>query len=260
MTIRPDFPSQWHIYTLSDPRDSAVRYVGYTRQGIARFHAHLSESRRGKGSAKCNWIRDVELSGAVPIFAVVESGTGDEWPKAECRWIAHYRELGCDLTNRVDGGSGGPPADYRCPPFTAQHRANMSAAKLGKKMRPLSDQARANRAAAQRNRAKRGSPSEDVRRRIAATLSGKKLPAEHRAKMSAARMGKTRGAYSIDSDEHRAKIAARRPPMLGRQHSEETKAKMRASFALRDPTEKARARDMQVAAFKATMAARRDAA
>lgn len=253
--VRAQLPKQWHIYTLSDPRDGAVRYVGYTRQGIARFHAHLTESRRGKGSAKCNWIRDVESVGAIPGFAVVETGEGDGWPDAERKWITYHRERGADLTNRVEGG-GGPPVNYRPPPFTAKHRANMSAAKMGKKLRPMSAQARANIAAAQRRRVKRAPPSTEVRERIAASLTGKKLSAEHRANVAASMLGKKRGAYSIDSDEHRAKIAARVPPMLGRKHSEETLAKMRAAFARRNPAEKAAAKALQVAAFKATMAAR----
>jgi hypothetical protein len=37
---------------------------------------------------------------------VIESGTGDAWKDAECRWIAHFRANGAKLVNGTDGGDG----------------------------------------------------------------------------------------------------------------------------------------------------------
>jgi hypothetical protein len=98
----------WVIYTLSDPRTKKVRYVGFTsRKCGQRLSAHLHEAVYGrKQSHRTNWILSLLCIGLKPVMEVIESGTGDAWKDAECRWIAHFRANGAKLVNGTDGGDG----------------------------------------------------------------------------------------------------------------------------------------------------------
>lgn len=94
----------WYIYILLDPRNNAVRYVGWSFAPRKRLAAHI---RRAKYvvSHKAHWIMQLTSAGLRPNMEIVETGYGD-WNEAERRWIAHYRSAGCNLTNLTDGGEG----------------------------------------------------------------------------------------------------------------------------------------------------------
>lgn len=90
------------IYVLVDPRTRELRYVGKTRDPEMRLKAHCY----GKHSTYCSrWIQALKRDGFAPQMVIVESGlTEEQWPEREQHWIAHYRELGAELTNITDGG------------------------------------------------------------------------------------------------------------------------------------------------------------
>ncbi len=148
----------WHIYTLADPRNGAVRYVGWSFKPTQRLCAHMSEAKR-KVSHKGRWI--LQLGGAKPVLKIVESGTGPGWADAERRWIAHFRAEQAPLTNLTDGGEGAPGYIP-----SAETRAKMSAVHRGR-----------------RN-------SDDAIARSAAGLRGRKQSPGHVAKLAAARRGR----------------------------------------------------------------------
>lgn len=121
----------WHIYTLSDPRDNQVRYVGWSFNPRQRLHAHVSRARHG-GSYKYHWIAQLLALSRLPVLEIVESGNGD-WQEAERRWIATLKAAGSPLTNLTAGGDGTP--GYF--PSLAT-RAKMAAAQRGRTQTPES--------------------------------------------------------------------------------------------------------------------------
>jgi hypothetical protein len=90
------------VYALIDPRDNQVRYVGKSVDVKARVRAHLNESGT---TDKNQWLQELGATGREPEAVVLEQGSG-EWEHVEMKWIAYYRSMGCNLTNRTAGGFG----------------------------------------------------------------------------------------------------------------------------------------------------------
>lgn len=239
----------WVIYTLADPRSGDVRYVGQTHQKPKkRLQGHLSRARSGARYHLMTWIRSLLREGLEPSMTVVEEGEGDLWGITEKKWVAHYRNQGCDLTNSTEGGEG-------CPghAVSAEAREKIRRARLGK---PLSAEHRAK--VAQGNRGKKMQPS-SIAKTVAAHI-GLKHTDEAKAKISAARKGRSIGKGVKPSPEVVEKrVAARRAAMVlrreqgvppatiseshrrkistankGRKHTAEAKAKMSVSKKARD--------------------------
>lgn len=95
------------IYVLKCPISGAVRYIGKTLDVRSRLRKHVHEAKHRYGkNHRANWIRSLLSSGLEPVIEVDVVTTRDGWKKAETDRIAHYRALGCDLTNATDGGDG----------------------------------------------------------------------------------------------------------------------------------------------------------
>ena len=52
---------RYYVYTLIDPRDGSVFYIG--KGAGNRIHAHEREAKAGRQSRKCERIRDIEAAG-----------------------------------------------------------------------------------------------------------------------------------------------------------------------------------------------------
>jgi len=124
-------PRTWHIYTLTDPRTDAIRYVGWSFDVARRLSAHVSTAKNTV-SHKSHWVRSLTSLGLRPIATVIESGTGD-WQEAERRWIAHHIAIGAKLTNMTIGGDGTPGLIP-----SQETRDKMSKAGIGRKRSPES--------------------------------------------------------------------------------------------------------------------------
>lgn len=112
------------IYTLSDPRNGAVRYVGVTTRTLtARLRGHL---RYRGNDHRTAWVQSLVRLGLAPAIAEIDRVPIEERGAGEQRWIDHYRSQGADLTNGTRGGLGSPGYLH-----TAEARARMSAAKRG---------------------------------------------------------------------------------------------------------------------------------
>ena len=140
------------VYSLADPRDGSVRYIGYTGVGLdARLKAHVDE-RRKKPTRKKNWIASLRRAGVRPVIAALEVfADRDEALEAEMFWIATLRYVGLNLTNATDGGTGGVPdaatrAKQRAAKLggtlTAEHKAKIGAASRAAGRRPPQRQGR----------------------------------------------------------------------------------------------------------------------
>ncbi len=195
----------WEIYTLSDPRDERVRYVGCTHCGDKRLKAHLSDARRGEKGKRNDWIRELLALQLEPQRAVLESGLGNGWESAEKRWIRRFRESDADLTNIADGGQG-KPGFKPAASTIALRRAKV----LGRKDSP------------------------EMRARKSAVRVGMKFSDEHKANISAGKLGKPIGppwrkrtADCVEAMKRR--LTGRKLWPNGRTFSPEWRAKMSAA-------------------------------
>lgn len=100
------------IYALIDPTDGFIRYIGRSSSGLGRpkSHARPSNLKRDKGHIS-NWIRKLQKIGLNPdVLILEEHETADTLNESEVQNISFYRsigkELGVDLVNMADGGSG----------------------------------------------------------------------------------------------------------------------------------------------------------
>lgn len=164
------------IYGLSDPRTNQLRYVGKTRQTLARrLGRHLSPSYLRALTHKNRWLRSLLRAGVHPVIEVLEVCASplllDE---AERFHIAYWRMIGAHLTNGTDGGDGG-----RCGVQTEAHRAALLVAAR----RPRSSTWKA---------------------RISVAKQGVPMSAAARQKMSASHQARRRTPWS---EEHRLAIS-----------------------------------------------------
>lgn len=153
------------VYTLSDPRTGAVRYVGKTCHSLKqRLKEHMLPKNLKAHTYKNCWLRLLKGNELRPLIEVVEVA-GEEVDEAERFWIAQFRAWGFDLTNATDGGEG--TTGLKRKPRTAEHRANLGAAHRGKII------------------------SVEQRKKLSLALKGrpkKPFTAEHRANISAAKL------------------------------------------------------------------------
>jgi hypothetical protein len=168
------------IYTLSDPRNGEVRYVGVTTRSLAeRLRGHISDT--GRQDYKSRWIRSLLKVGVSPVMTEIEIVPIESHGEAERRWITTYRAQGARLTNATDGGPG----------------------TLGRIASPETRE-RIRQAALERMK-------DPVRRQAVSRVhKGKTIPANTRKAVSEAttkRWADWRAAGSITSDETRGKLS-----------------------------------------------------
>lgn len=94
-----------YIYTLSDPRNNQVRYVGKTNNPKQRRSAHGVLTREQK-SRKKNWVKHLKSLGLKPVFEIIEEVNIDGWKEAEKFWITQFKAWGFRLLNHTSGGDG----------------------------------------------------------------------------------------------------------------------------------------------------------
>ncbi len=94
-----------YVYTLHDPRNLQIRYVGFTTTSLEkRYKGHLYAASIGNKCRVYNWIRSLSDYGVKPVMTLLEEGDFDI--SREVFWIAKFRETGYDLVNVSAGGEG----------------------------------------------------------------------------------------------------------------------------------------------------------
>src|ERR1700731_2542764 len=95
------------IYTISDPRDGQIKYVGKTIQGTKRFKKHLDNCSLKDNTPKNNWIKDLKKQKLNPIFDIIQYEENEiELSELEVFYISYFKFLGFKLKNVTDGGEG----------------------------------------------------------------------------------------------------------------------------------------------------------
>lgn len=91
------------IYSLSDPRDGAIRYVGFTRNLARRRREHR---RLGRRHTCFEWAAELRRADLEPVMEVLEECDFDNRGDREIFWIAEMHRRGEPLLNRSGGGDG----------------------------------------------------------------------------------------------------------------------------------------------------------
>ena len=209
-------PKFIHIYTLVDPRNGQVRYVGKTVDPKNRLSVHLKDGDR---TYRGNWIKSLKREGYTPEMRTLEivSSAGTEWQEREKFWIQFYRQQGFQLTNLTDGGEGCLGREV-----SSETRRKISTALKGN---PKIIAALTGRKA-----------SEKTRQKMSESLKKSEAMQAHVAKLHAANVGVPR------PEEVRQKL---RMANIGKTHSMETRLKMSMSHR-NSPIEKERLRRQRI--------------
>jgi hypothetical protein len=98
------------IYTLSDPRNGEIRYVGKAVSAVARLKTHIRDARR-RDTPLYRWINKLARDGVIPSVSVIDTCSPDDWREREISAIADERGRNPRLLNVADGGD-----EPHCPP------------------------------------------------------------------------------------------------------------------------------------------------
>jgi len=200
------------IYTLADPRNGEVRYIGKTAATLKhRYGQHIYENLN---THKCNWIKSLKSVGLRPVIEELEKVEDEEWKGAERFWIESLRQMGCRLTNIDSGGWGGTAR--------SQHTKNLISAKNSGKIR-----------------------TEETKRKISAAKTGvpavwnkgRVMSEETKQKISAAKKGITSWNKGLSwPDEIKLKMsAARKGHPVSLEHRKKLSEATRAAWAAGKP-------------------------
>jgi len=189
-----ELPNKNVIYVLLEPDTNNVRYVGKAVNLYTRIRNHYKPSRLIDKTHKNNWLNNLLNEGKYVKVNVVEQLDDEKLlNEAEKKWIKHYKDLGCDLTNGTEGGDGGK--------MSPESIEKMKSKKIGVKL------------------------SEEHKQKISEGNKGRLVTEETRNKLS-----ETRKTYLV-SDETRKKQSESHKGQTswnkGKSPSEESREKMR---------------------------------
>jgi hypothetical protein len=90
------------IYSLSDPRTGAIRYVGKSNDLAYRYKTHFRREHSKKG----RWVAGLAKQGLRPVMDVLDTVPLSEWAFWEQHWIQVVSGWGFRLLNMDNGGLG----------------------------------------------------------------------------------------------------------------------------------------------------------
>ncbi len=189
-----ELPNKNVIYVLLEPDTNNVRYVGKAVDLYTRIRNHYKPSRLIDKTHKNNWLNKLLNKGKYVKVSIVEQLDDENLlNEAEKKWIKHYKDLGCDLTNGTEGGDGGK--------MSPESIEKMKSKKTGVKL------------------------SEEHKQKISEGNKGRVVTEETRTKLSEARK-----TYVV-SEETRRKLSESHKGQTawnkGKSPSEESREKMR---------------------------------
>ncbi len=92
--------AQFTIYTLVDPRDGAVRYVGLSKDVEQRYYYHCNASDNTVNAY--NWLKELKDQGLKPLLFPVEEGlNGNIAYERETYWMNFFLDEHEPLLNYI---------------------------------------------------------------------------------------------------------------------------------------------------------------
>lgn len=121
------------IYSLIDPIDGLIKYVGKTKGSLKRrLQNHECSARRSKvRTLNNNWIKGLLVSGLTPSIQLIEEVVEDVWEEREKYWIVEYKQRGFILKNMTIGGDRG--GDWSGKQHTEETKKKIAIANTGEK-------------------------------------------------------------------------------------------------------------------------------
>lgn len=120
-----------YIYSLTDPRDNQIRYIGQTRFSLnKRFKEHMRNCKYNitKNHNVYRWINELRDINLLPIIKIVEEIDNDLLNEREKYWVSYY---GNNLKNMTQGGDGIKFITIKS--FSAEHRKKIGDSCRGNK-------------------------------------------------------------------------------------------------------------------------------
>ncbi len=105
------------IYTLADPINGSVRYVGKTNGAlISRLTGHIKDSKR-RNHKTAKWIGGLDKKGLKPSIELIDEVDIENWKEEERFYISYFNFLGFKLLNMAEGGEGGDGSFMKKNPY-----------------------------------------------------------------------------------------------------------------------------------------------
>lgn len=122
-----------YIYSLKNPENNEIKYIGQTDNIRRRFNDHLRKSLNPNDSEyetyKSRWIRKLLNEGVNPVLDIIEEcDTIEISNNREKFWIEKMTEMGVKLTNSYVND---------VTEFSEETKKKMSSAKKGKKLEEI---------------------------------------------------------------------------------------------------------------------------
>lgn len=98
------------IYALCEQSYTSllVKYVGRALHPKSRRGEHMQDSVYNR-SCKQKWIRELRTKSKTPLLIILAVVPPERAVEEEKRWIKHFQELGCPLTNSISFLNATPP-------------------------------------------------------------------------------------------------------------------------------------------------------
>ena len=95
-----------YIYSLKDPRDNQIKYIGKANNIDTRLYTHTVNCNLVKNTPKIQWIKSLKDKGLKPIIEEIDCVLKSEWQFWEKHYISLYKSWGFNLLNKTIGGEG----------------------------------------------------------------------------------------------------------------------------------------------------------
>lgn len=102
-----EMKQKYYIYTLTDPIDKEVKYVGKSKDTKDRLKRHMSNDHlKDSWTSKNKWLLWLRNQGLKPEIEILDEGDVDNIDDLEIYWIEQLKHWGYKLKNETIGGDG----------------------------------------------------------------------------------------------------------------------------------------------------------
>ena len=221
--------SETYIYTLSNPLNGQIKYVGKTDNIEKRYLSHLSKSKNKKTYKDC-WIYSLLSENINPLIEIIDVVPKSEWQFWEKYWISQLESWGFNLTNSTEGGDGGMVTKEVILKLSVKNKGDKNPM-YGKSCRDIwverYGEEKATEMWENKYKKMRGKKiSESVKSKISETKKNKNYRHSDEVRKKIGKLSKKMWDNKIDrslSTEHKNMIS---DSNKGKKHSEETKKKI----------------------------------